>query len=109
VLVESFEVEALRHVHELDPERPVGLLVHVLHDDPVAVCAELGAVAYNPDHRLLRERPEVVQELHAAGVAVVAYTADDPRDWAFLTDLGVDGIVTNTPGELLAWQQALVC
>ena len=106
VLVESFEVEALQHVQSIDPGRPVGLLVHVLHDDPVAVCAELGTVSYNPDHRLLRDRPEVVGQLHAAGIAVVVYTADDPQDWAFLTELGVDGIVTNTPGELVAWQAA---
>ncbi len=106
VLLESFEVEALRYVHALQPGRPVGLLVHVLHADPVAACAEVGAVAYNPDHRLLRDRPEVVGELHAAGLATVVYTADDPADWAFLTDLGVDGIVTNTPAELVAWQAA---
>ncbi len=105
VLVESFEVEALQHVRELDPGRPVGLLVHALHDDPVAVCSELGVVSYNPDHRLLRDRPAIVAELHAAGIAVVAYTADDPDDWAFLTELGLDGIVTNVPGELLAWLQ----
>ena len=106
VLVESFEVDALRHVQELDPGRPVGLLVQELHADPVATCAELGAVSYNPDHRELRGRPEVVADLHAAGIAVVAYTADEPDDWAFLTSLRVDGIVTNTPAELLAWQQA---
>ena len=70
------------------------------------MCRELGAVAYNPDHRALRERPEVVADLHAAGIAVVVYTSDDPQDWAFLTHLGVDGIVTNTPGELVAWQAA---
>ena len=104
VLVESFELDALRHVRFLEPGRPVGLLVQELHEDPVAICAELGAVAYNPDHRQLRERPEVVDELHAAGIAVVAYTVDEPDDWAFLTGLGVDGIVTNVPAELLAWQ-----
>lgn len=109
VLVESFEVDALRHVRSLDPARPVGLLVQELHDDPVAVCRELGAIAYNPDHRQLRERPEVVHELHAAGIAVVAYTVDEQDDWAFLTELGVDGIVTNVPGELLAWQQQYHC
>ena len=106
VLIESFEPDALRHVQLLDPGRPVGLLVQELHADPVAICVELGAVAYNPDHRQLRERPEVVDQLHAAGIAVVAYTVDEPDDWAFLTDLGVDGIITNLPGELLAWQWA---
>lgn len=106
VLVESFDVETLRHVQFLEPGRPVGLLVQELHADPVAVCAELGAVAYNPDHRQLRERPEVVDALHAAGIAVLAYTVDDADDWAFLTELGVDGIVTNFPAELLVWQRA---
>lgn len=106
VLVESFELDALRHVQDLDPGRPVGLLVQELHDDPVATCAAVGAISYNPDHRELRGRPEVVGQLHAAGIACVVYTADEPDDWAFLTALGIDGIVTNTPGELLAWQRA---
>lgn len=106
VLVESFEMDVLAHVRSLDPGRPVGLLVQELHEDPVAVCAEVGAVSYNPDHRVLRARPEAVAELHAAGIAVVAYTADEPDDWAFLTELGIDGIITNTPAELLAWQRA---
>lgn len=104
VFVESFQVEVLRHVHAIEPGRPVGLLVHVLHEDPVAVCAELGVASYNPDHRVLRERPEVVEQLHEAGVAVTAFTADHPEDWEFLTDLRVDGIITNIPADLLAWQ-----
>lgn len=78
--------------------------MHVLHEDPVAVCADLEVVSYNPDHRVMRERPEVVQALHQAGVAVVVYTADQPEDWKFLTDLGVDGIITNIPADLRAWQ-----
>ncbi|SDP16612.1 glycerophosphoryl diester phosphodiesterase [Nakamurella panacisegetis] len=105
VLFESFEVPALRHVRSIEPGRPVGLLVEELHDDPVAVCRELGAVTYNPEHTLLRARPQVVAALHEAKIAVYVWTADHPDDWEFLTDLGVDGIITNTPGELISWQQ----
>ncbi len=105
VLFESFEVDALEHVRSIEPGRPVGLLVEELHEDPVAACAALGAVTYNPRHTLLRDRPELVDTLHAADIAVFVWTADDPADWEFLTDLGVDGIITNTPGELLAWQR----
>ncbi len=106
VLLQSFEVSALRHVRSIEPARPVGLLVEALHDDPIAVCAELGAVAYNPAHGLLRDRPGLVEQLHAAGIAVLSWTADHPADWSFLSGIGVDGIITNVPGDLLEWQAA---
>jgi glycerophosphoryl diester phosphodiesterase len=103
VLLQSFEVPALRHVRSLQPDRPVGLLVEELHDDPVAVCAELGAVTYNPDHAAVLDDPAVVDRLHAAGIAVMVYTVDDPADWARLDRIGVDAVITNTPAEMLAW------
>lgn len=106
VLYESFHLEALAHVRSIEPGRPVGLLVGELHDDPIEACRELGAVSYNPRHTLLRDRPELVTALHAAGIAVFVWTADDPADWEFLTGLGVDGIITNTPAALLAWQRS---
>ncbi|MBM9467089.1 glycerophosphodiester phosphodiesterase [Nakamurella leprariae] len=107
VLVQSFEVAALGHVRDLDPHRPLGLLVEELDDDPVAACARVGACAYNPDHRALLDgltrRPDLLDELHRADVAVAVWTADDPADWAALTDAGVDAIITNRPAELLGW------
>jgi glycerophosphoryl diester phosphodiesterase len=105
VLLESFEIDALEHVMSIQPGRPVGLLVDQLHEDPVAACAALGAISYNPRHSLLRDRPDLVQTLHAADIAVFVWTADDPADWEFLTGIGVDGIITNTPGQLMAWQR----
>ena len=105
VVVQSFEVQALAEIHRQQPDRPLGLLVEALHDDPVAACLAVGATGYHPDHRLLRGRPEVVEKVRDAGLTVVVWTADDPRDWATLTELGVDGIITNRPGELLAWQR----
>jgi len=105
VLFQSFEVQALQHVLSIEPGRPVGLLVEQLHPDPVAICRSLGAVAYNPAHELLRDQPELLDTLHAAGIAIFVWTADDPADWVYLSGLGVDGIITNTPAELLRWQQ----
>jgi glycerophosphoryl diester phosphodiesterase len=105
VFFQSFEVQALAHVRSIDPDRPVGLLVEALDEDPVQACAAVGAIAYNPMHTLLRARPDIVPTLHAAGIAVLVWTADDNADWRFLTDIGVDGIITNRPAELLNWQQ----
>lgn len=104
VLLQSFEVPALRHVRALRPHEPVGLLVESIGADPAADCATLGAVTYNPDVAEVLRHPQLVDELHAAGVAIMPWTADRPDEWAELTTLGVDGIITNRPAELLAWQ-----
>ena len=69
-----------------------------------AAAAQLGAVAYNPEYRAVLDRPAVVPQLRAAGIAVAVWTSDDPAEWAALTEAGVDAIITNTPAELLAWQ-----
>ena len=51
-------------------------------------------------------RPEVVDELHAVGARVVVYTLNDDAQWDAVTSLGVDGIVTDDPATLSAWQRA---
>ncbi len=105
VLLQSFELPALRALRVLRPHDPFGLLVESIDADPVATCHELGATAYNPDVTELLRRPAVVAELHAAGIATTPWTADTPDEWDALTALGVDGIITNRPGELVAWQR----
>ena len=105
VELESFEVDVLRQVRVSEPARAVGLLVERLDEDPVAVSRALGVAAYNPEYREILRRPQVVPRLRRAGIAVAAWTCDDPDDWALLTDAGVDAIITNTPAELLAWQR----
>jgi glycerophosphoryl diester phosphodiesterase len=104
VELESFEIDVLRSVQAIEPTRPIGLLVEQFDNDPVAVSRELGAVAYNPEYRQILRRPEVVPQLQRAGLAVAAWTCDDPDDWRRLTEAGVDAIITNRPAELLAWQ-----
>ena len=44
--------------------------------------------------------PELVAEAHAAGLAVIPWTIDDPATMASLLDAGVDGIITNYPDRL---------
>ncbi|MFE6745063.1 glycerophosphodiester phosphodiesterase [Kitasatospora purpeofusca] len=106
VFVQSFETDALRHTRELAPELPLGLLRASLDADPVAVARDLGLSAYNPADAALATRPEVVAALHAAGVAVNAWTVDAPARWKALDAAGVDGIITNRPAELSGWLAA---
>ncbi|MGW3180884.1 glycerophosphodiester phosphodiesterase [Kitasatospora sp. NPDC001119] len=106
VLVQSFEVDALRHTRELAPELPLGLLRSTPDADPVAVARDLGLSAYNLADDALSARPGVVGELHAAGVAVNVWTVDRPARWQVLAAAGVDGIITNRPAELAGWSAA---
>ncbi|WP_306328401.1 glycerophosphodiester phosphodiesterase [Streptomyces venezuelae] len=103
VFVQSFDVPSLRYARQLAPELPLGLLRATLDADPVALSRELRLSAYNVADTALTTRPEVVAELHAAGVAVNVWTVDSPARWKALDALGVDGIITNRPTELTGW------
>ncbi|HEY5882494.1 MAG TPA: glycerophosphodiester phosphodiesterase family protein [Nakamurella sp.] len=106
VLLQSFEVEVLRELRRAAPDLPFGLLVSVLDADPVARCRELDAAYYNPAARALLAQPGVVSELHDAGIGVVCWTSNTPAEWQALAEAGVDGIITDTPAELLTRQRA---
>ena len=41
-----------------------------------------------------------MEEAHAAGLAVVPWTIDDPATMESLIDAGVDGLITNYPDRL---------
>ncbi|MFC8762069.1 glycerophosphodiester phosphodiesterase [Streptomyces sp. NPDC057193] len=103
VFVQSFDIASLKHTRELAPELPVGLLRGTLDADPVALAEELDLDAYNVSDAALATRPGLVDELHAAGVAVHVWTVDKADRWKALDDLGVDGIITNRPTELGGW------
>ncbi|MFE7581144.1 glycerophosphodiester phosphodiesterase [Streptomyces gardneri] len=106
VLVQSFFPESLRQVRALAPEVPMGLLRDKLDADPVAVTKDLGVKSYNVSDKALATRPELVAELHAAGVKVNVWTVNDPARWRALADLGVDGIITDRATELAGWKTA---
>ncbi|MFE0700525.1 glycerophosphodiester phosphodiesterase [Streptomyces sp. NPDC058872] len=106
VFVQSFDVPSLRHVRALAPELPLGLLRDAPDADPVAVAKDLHLASYNVSDRGLSTRPELVEELHAAGVAVNVWTVDAPTRWKALDELGVDGVITNRPAELMGWISA---
>ncbi|SCG53795.1 glycerophosphodiester phosphodiesterase family protein [Micromonospora halophytica] len=106
VFIQSFEVDALRHTRDLAPELPLGLLRGSLDADPVALARQLGLTAYNPSGAALAARPDVVRQLHDAGVAVLVWTIDSPHQWQSLEQADVDGIITNRPAELAGWNAA---
>nr|GID90217.1 hydrolase [Actinoplanes derwentensis] len=108
VLVQSFDEVSLRRVRQAAPELPIALLRTTIDRDPVAVSRRLGLAAYNPKGSALLTRPAVVARLHAAGVAVFAWTEDSPARWKRLDTIRVDGIITNRPADLVHWRNRQV-
>ncbi|MEA2650578.1 MAG: glycerophosphoryl diester phosphodiesterase [Chloroflexota bacterium] len=78
----------------------------------VAAAASFGADAISPVHGTPQNgkvtdpgyvpytTPELVAEAHAAGMAIVPWTIDDPATIESLIDAGVDGLITNYPDRL---------
>lgn len=108
VVLQSFDVDALRYAREHAPQIPRGLLRGALDADPVTVAQELGAVMYNPSAAALLARPGAVGELNAAGIAVMPYTVNSAADWKRLTEIGVDGVITDRAGAFVGWKEAQV-
>jgi len=44
---------------------------------------------------------DIVDRLHALKVQVVPWTVNTPEEWQRLLDMGVDGIITDVPDELI--------
>ena len=68
---------------------------------------QVGARGILIGRKALEAQPEVIDELHAAGLRVIVYTLNSDTQWGRVTDLGVDGIVTDDAGLLYSWQQGL--
>jgi glycerophosphoryl diester phosphodiesterase len=87
-------------VRALDPGVPTAYLVHFHRDADRAEAAIRTCVAHG--HAALHPwDPSVdaalVERAHSAGIAVNAWTVDDPARIRALAAMGVDGIVTNVP------------
>ncbi|HYI65890.1 MAG TPA: glycerophosphodiester phosphodiesterase family protein [Candidatus Limnocylindrales bacterium] len=89
-----------------------GIDVDDFNGSLVAAAASFGADAISPVHGFPQNgkvtdpgyepytTPQLVEEAHVAGLAVVPWTIDDPATMEALIDAGVDGLITNYPDRL---------
>lgn len=102
VTVMSFSALAIRRIRVLAPTLPTSLLLEVLPPWLQLGRLPFGATVAGMSVHLLRTRPRLVPALQAAGTQVYAWTVNDPRDVALMAAQGIDGIITDRPGAVLA-------
>jgi glycerophosphoryl diester phosphodiesterase len=100
--VMSFSSAGLRRVRGLAPGVPT---VYLMQRVPLRLrdgALPLTASAVGPSLRALRVFPAYVDRVHARGGEVHVWTVDDPADVEFVSQLGVDVIITNRPAAVIA-------
>ncbi|MET0735417.1 MAG: glycerophosphodiester phosphodiesterase family protein [Microbacterium sp.] len=106
IVIASFDARTLALVEAASEIVPRLLILKHVPDDVVSAAAEAGVRGIIVDRKAVLREPELVDELHAAGIRLVVYTLNKDTQWDAVTALGVDGIVTDDPGTLSAWQRA---
>ncbi|MEU7741021.1 glycerophosphodiester phosphodiesterase family protein [Nonomuraea sp. NPDC049158] len=96
LVVQSFSWASMRTFHRAMPQVPIGLLgTPAMADLPKAAAY---ATHINPPYGNITE--QYVQRVHSLGMAVFAWTVDDPDVMRRLIGYEVDGIITNKPDTL---------
>ena len=101
--VQSFDHEVLRAVARIAPHIERSALVDQTRGDAVAIARAAKASVYSPHHEWITV--DDVRSLHRAKIRVVPWTANLEDEWARLVAIGVDGIITDDPGALVAWRE----
>ncbi len=73
----------------------IALLADALFVNVVELAKQIGADYFHPCFGSLRK--EIVEEAHAAGLKVNAWTINTAREWAMAADWELDGVITDAP------------
>ena len=99
-LISSFSWDTLQACRVVAPEIATAWLVSSVSADRIVEIAAAGHAAVNPWEPNATD--EFVTRCHDAGLAVNAWTCNDPIRLVELADLGVDGVCTDVPDVALA-------
>jgi len=102
VVVTSFHPGVVAWLRFYRRHLDVGCLFHAHQPLPLRrgwQAALLRPAAVHPEHVLIGEREAL--RWRRAGLAIGAWTVDDPRRAQRLRDLGVTAIITNVPGRIV--------
>lgn len=99
-LISSFSWATIDHCHRIAPDLVTGALCTTVSTTALERVARAGHAALHPDAAVVDDA--LVGRCHALGLAVHAWTVNDPQRIVELQRLGVDGVHTDVPDRALA-------
>ena len=97
-MTQSFDVRALRMIHEKYPTVQISFLVDAKNKKSAeGYIGELGFKPdiFSPEYSLLTK--ELVNEFHKKGIRIIPWTPDTLEEMKDLKSMGVDGLITDYP------------
>lgn len=104
IIVSSFNHRSIMRMKALDPAVVCGLLVDCWLLNPADYVGSLGVECYHPSVYGLHRKD--VEELHRRGIRVNPWFLNEPRDFAEVVGLGIDGIITDYPDVIRALKES---
>lgn len=102
IVVASFDHALIEELSRRRVSFPLGLTVFGYLVDLPSYARRLGATWVFPNYRFVDA--DLVNALHAENIRVVPWTPNREGEWQILRDAGCDGIITDLPGEAVAWR-----
>ena len=101
VILQSFDFRTLHAMKTLAPAIRLSALYEKGSESFVDVARRAGARIVSPEKDLVT--PQKVKDAHAAGLQVVAWTANTREEWEALVAAGVDAIISDDPAALIGY------
>jgi glycerophosphoryl diester phosphodiesterase len=96
-LVSSFQPGFLQNIANMTHRPDIAFITdRAAPPDTLDICKRLGVFSWHPHFRSLEKRD--IDRAHAQGVRVFPYTVNAASEMLLLSDMGVDGIITDDPG-----------
>jgi len=101
IVVASFDHTLIEELHRRKVAFPLGITLFGNIAGLADYAQRLGATWVYPKYRYVDAT--MVDSCHARGIRVVPWSPNREREWEQLRELGCDGVITDFPGEAVAW------
>jgi glycerophosphoryl diester phosphodiesterase len=102
VIIASFDHAMIAGLARRNTGIPLGITMYCKMVGIADYTASVGATWCFPNYHYVEA--EMVAELHERGIRVVPWTANRPREWQRLREIGCDGVITDLPAEAVVWR-----
>ncbi len=100
IMISSFDAEALKAMHELEPELEMAMLWGMVPEDWEQRLAAIPATTIHMHYKALSIG--LLERMRERGIKVRAWTCNDPVQLVSFWNVGLTGVITDNPAIFLA-------